>query len=346
MQLRDDDPERDWTESGVFTVAPDVYRIPLPLRADGLRAVNVYALRADPGLVLIDSGQAIHESAELLPAALDAIGYGPTQVSRFLITHIHVDHYTHAVVVRREHGTPIGLGEHEKPSMDVICGMTSDGPRLNPQVIRLRRGGAPALADELEQAARFQPRHARDYWEPPDTWIRDGDPIPAGERTLLPLHTPGHTRGHLVFWDKPGGLMFTGDHILPHITPSIGFEAFSSELPLGDYLDSLHRVRTLPDARMLPAHGRVTAGVHARVDALLEHHDTRLTAMLKAVEAGASTAYDVARQVPWTRREKSLDDLDLFNKMLAVNETLAHLDLLVDQARISATQEADTTRFW
>jgi glyoxylase-like metal-dependent hydrolase (beta-lactamase superfamily II) len=345
MRLTDDDPDRNWTEPGVYAVAPGVYRIPLPLHADGLRAVNVYAVRTDPGLVLIDAGMAIPESAELLPAALDALGYGPAEVSRFLITHIHVDHYTHAVVVRREHGTPIALGEHEKPSMDVICG--PQGGRLHPQIVRLLRGGARELADELTRVTQGRARHERGYWEPPDTWLRDGDPIMAGDRTLLPLHTPGHTAGHLVYWDKLGGLMFTGDHILPHITPSIGFEAYETRLPLGDYLDSLHRVRALPDARMLPAHGRVTPAVHARVDALLEHHDARLTAMAKAVLAGASTAYDVAAAITWTRRETALADLDLFNKTLAINETGAHLDLLVDQDRLrSRTEDDGVAHYW
>jgi len=42
----------DWTAAGVFEVAPGVYRIPLPLPNDGLRAVNVYAVVDGDGLVL------------------------------------------------------------------------------------------------------------------------------------------------------------------------------------------------------------------------------------------------------------------------------------------------------
>jgi glyoxylase-like metal-dependent hydrolase (beta-lactamase superfamily II) len=55
--------------------------------------------------------------------------------------------------------------------------------------------------------------------------------------------------------------MFAGDHVLPHITPSIGFEQQPAELPLGAYLDSLKLVRGLPDRRLLPAHGPVTPSV-------------------------------------------------------------------------------------
>jgi glyoxylase-like metal-dependent hydrolase (beta-lactamase superfamily II) len=50
--------------------------------------------------------------------------------------------------------------------------------------------------------------------------------------------------------------MFAGDHVLPRITPSIGFEQNAAGLPLRDYLDSLKLVRDLPDRRLLPAQGR------------------------------------------------------------------------------------------
>ena len=43
----------DWTEPGLFTVAPGVHRIPLPLPNDGLRAVNVYAIEAGDGTFLV-----------------------------------------------------------------------------------------------------------------------------------------------------------------------------------------------------------------------------------------------------------------------------------------------------
>lgn len=58
--MQPDTSTRDtWTEPGTFEVAPGIYRIPLPLPNDGLRAVNVYALAHGGDLVLIDSGWAI-----------------------------------------------------------------------------------------------------------------------------------------------------------------------------------------------------------------------------------------------------------------------------------------------
>ena len=66
---------------------------------------------------------------------------------------------------------------------------------------------------------------------------------------------PGHTAGHFVFADLDAGLLFAGDHVLPTITPSVGFELVYADDPLRDFLGSLERVRRLPDLRLLPAHG-------------------------------------------------------------------------------------------
>ena len=78
-----------------------------------------------------------------------------------------------------------------------------------------------------------------------------------------------------MFQDHRGGLLFTGDHVLPTITPSIGFELGARELPLQHYLSSLRLLLTRPDARLMPAHGYPTDSVHGRVHELLGHHAER-----------------------------------------------------------------------
>jgi hypothetical protein len=104
-------------------------------------------------------------------------------------------------------------------------------------------------------------------------------------------------------------------------------------------------VRALPDMRLLPAHGPVTESSHRRIDELLAHHDHRLRLCLQAVEAGHETAYDVAAELPWTRHERRIPDLDVFNAALATLETAAHLDLLAAQGRVRRTDDAGTTRY-
>jgi glyoxylase-like metal-dependent hydrolase (beta-lactamase superfamily II) len=320
-----------WVDPGAFEVAPGVHRVPLPLPNDGLRAVNVYVVTTPDGLVCVDAGWGIPESRALFEKALASLGAGLSDVRRFLVTHVHRDHYTQAIHVRRDAGSHVGLGLGEKRTLDALQDV--DRTPLMGQVHALRVAGAAGLADEIEHWFRSQ-KADPELWESPDTWLTEG-PIPLGDRTLHAVETPGHTAGHLVFHDLEAELLFSGDHVLPTITPSIGFEPVLSENPLGAFLRSLAVVRARPDAKLLPAHGPVTDSVHARVDELVAHHGRRLDQTEQAARDGAHTTAAVAGALRWTRREHKLSDLDTFNAMLAIFETGAHLELLVSQGRLS-----------
>jgi glyoxylase-like metal-dependent hydrolase (beta-lactamase superfamily II) len=321
-----------WTEPGTFEVAPGVYRIPLPLPNDGLRAVNVYALVHGAGLLLIDAGWAIPGARALLDQALAALGASAADVGRILVTHVHRDHYTQAVYLRREFGVPVSLGIGDRESLAIS--MDADRVPLQNQLAYLRLLGAGDIADRV--AGLQGPRDPyKTGWEAPDEWLRDGQVIAHGERSLDVVATPGHTRGHVVFHDAGSGLLFAGDHVLPTITPSIGFEPMLADDPLGAFLGSLTLIRSRPDARLLPAHGPVTDSAHARVDELIEHHGRRLDETEAVIRGGARTAREAAARLKWTRRERILDELDPFNQMLAVTETAAHLQLLAVQGRVT-----------
>ncbi|MGH3493625.1 MAG: MBL fold metallo-hydrolase, partial [Sciscionella sp.] len=56
-----------------------------------------------------------------------------------------------------------------------------------------------------------------------------------------------------------------------------------------------------------------------------------LTATAKAVEQGASTGFEVANILGWTRHQRRFAELDEFNQVMAVNETVAHLEVLVER---------------
>ena len=317
-----------------------MHRIALPLPNDGLRAVNVYVLEAGDGLVLIDGGWALAESEQRLVDSLDQLGFGLSDIRSFLVTHMHRDHYTQAVAVRRKVGSRVSLGIGEQANLAATMEMAQHG--YQPDRFRyLVRTGAVDLLARLEAAGGVGlPGPAQD-WEVPDTWLTDGVQVLAGDRCLQVIATPGHTQGHVVFHDAEAGLLFAGDHVLPHITPSVGLEAAPVRLPLRDYLRSLRLMFGLPDATLLPAHGPVTTSVHQRVTELLAHHEVRLTASAAAVAAGADTAYQTAQALPWTRRNKAFSELDPENQMLAVTETAAHLDVLVLQGRLSSSTSAD-----
>ncbi|UIX29105.1 MBL fold metallo-hydrolase [Streptomyces sp. GQFP] len=329
-----------WADSGAQTVRPGVHRVPLPLPNDGLRAVNVYVLEETDGLVLIDGGWAVPESRKALEDALAGLGHGLDEITDILVTHIHRDHYTQAVDLRRLLGCRVHLGSGERRGLEMLGELRTDQPVGS--LDTLRRAGAGELADRIGAMDHggFDPGD----WEAPDRWL-EAEELRFGHATLRVVPTPGHTRGHVVYLDQARGLLFSGDHVLPHITPSIGFELGGPGLPLGDYLSSLRLMTTLADARLLPAHGPVGDSVHTRVAELLAHHDDRLGETLAVLGERTLDAYAVAQGLGWTRRRLPFGDLNAFNQMLAVNETAAHLDVLAARGRVTQTLADGVTRY-
>ena len=330
-----------WTEPGAEAVAPGIHRIPLPLPMDGLRAVNVYAVEDGDGLVLIDGGWALDVSRELLERSLADLGHTLRDIRRVLVTHMHRDHYTQAVAIRRAVGAEVALGVEEQGSIrDLVAGRNG---MIAAQPERLRRLGAVELADQLD-ATPVGLSDTLSYYEDPDVWLEPGR-VELETLALDAVHTPGHTRGHLVFHAPDRGLLFAGDHVLPHITPSIGFEPDRPPFPLRDYLSSLERVLALPDAMLLPAHGPAGGSAHERAHELLAHHDQRLADTHAALGMGAALAPEVARILRWTSRGRGFEELHLFDQMLAVLETAAHLDVLVLRGDVVRTGGDDLIEY-
>ena len=322
------DSERPGAEEGPWSVAPGVHRIPLPLPSDTLKAVNVYVIETDEGLTLIDGGWAVDAAREVFVRSLRRLGARPEHIRRFLVTHVHRDHYSMAAIFGTEFGAEVSLGAAEKATLDLL---RAADPRRSPFIPSLVSAGAAELAERWEQDHDV----VRDtsVWRYPDVWLQGDHAITVGERSLDAIHTPGHTAGHFVYRDLAAELLFAGDHVLPTITPSIGFTMPPAPDPLGSFMASLTKVRALPDARLLPAHGPVTPSSHERVDQLLVHHEERLEKTLRALDR-PRTAYDVAHDLGWTRHERSIDELDQFNRGLAAMETKAHLELLVARGAV------------
>ncbi len=331
----------EWTEPGAYPVAPGVHRLPLPLPFDALKAVNVYVLETDDGLTLIDGGWAIQQSRDVFESSMRSLGHSLRDIRQFLVTHMHRDHYTQAYVIGKEVGAQVSLGIGDKPTMDL---MHDPSLHTDPNVTRLILAGAAEVAAGWRSLVPDKKPTVDDYGMP-GVWLDQDLAIDLGNRRLDALSTPGHTQGHYVFADLPGGLLFAGDHVLPTITPSIGFEPAWVQQPLRDFLASLHKVRALPDLMLLPAHGPVATSTHARIDELLLHHEQRLEACMRAVAGGARTAWEVAGELPWTRRNRRREDLGPFDVVLAAFETLAHLELLVLQERAERVEVDAVARF-
>ena len=196
------DSGEHWTAEGAWQVADGIHRIPLPLPMDGLKAINVYVITTDDGLVLIDGGWAIPEARELLDRCLRSIGSGFGDIRRFLVTHIHRDHFTMAGVLGRELGVDVALGLGEKPALDLLHHDLDGAPRT-----RSRRCCAPPAPHDIAElwnegrADEELPDLA--LWQYPDTWLDGDHPIPVGRpHPRRRAHARATRPGHYVFADR------------------------------------------------------------------------------------------------------------------------------------------------
>lgn len=310
--------------------------VALPLPLPDLEVVNTYVVEGSDGLTLIDPGWAYPPAEDTLVAALHQLRYSVSDVRRIAVTHQHWDHYSLGVLWRNRHGMELVLGSGERHSLESFARQPD---AVHPAMVDgLIRAGAPQLAQQIA-ALEWEPYERDVAFDPPDRWLHDGEVLERGGGSLVVRETPGHTRGHVVFEDPGQQLIFSGDHLLPRITPSIAFERAPERLPLRSYLDSLTLMLNLPDARMLPAHGHTAGQTRARAQELIAHHRQRLDQVTELIGAGYTTSLEVAEQMRWTRRERRLGDLDIVHRTTAVLEVAAHLDLLADRGELRATDQ-------
>ena len=83
----------------------------------------------------------------------------------------------------------------------------------------------------------------------PARLLQDGDTIDLGGRVITVLHTPGHSPGHLCFWEASRGYLFTGDLVYKDTL----FAYYPSTDPQA-YLTSLEKIAKLPVKKVFPAH--------------------------------------------------------------------------------------------
>jgi len=83
----------------------------------------------------------------------------------------------------------------------------------------------------------------------PTRVLKDNDTIELGKRTIQVLHTPGHSPGHMCFYEKDKGYLYTGDLIY------IGelFAYYPSTDPIA-YMNSIKKLLPLTVKKILPAH--------------------------------------------------------------------------------------------
>jgi glyoxylase-like metal-dependent hydrolase (beta-lactamase superfamily II) len=225
--------------------------------------------------VLIDPGSPHEEESSRLLAALAVLERQGRRLRAIWLTHHHSDHVGGVDAVREAFSVPVAAHR-------------ATAERLGGHGLRV------------------------------DHFLRDGDRIElAGDPPLSVrvLHTPGHARGHLAFFEESQRSLLGGD-----LTAGIGTIVIDPpEGDMADYLGSLRRARNLGARTLFPAHGPPTIAVRQKFDEYLEHRawrEERIEASWSRGLRGTKLLVDVYDDVP----EAALP--------LARRQLLAHLERL------------------
>jgi glyoxylase-like metal-dependent hydrolase (beta-lactamase superfamily II) len=319
-------------KTGLNEVAQGVFelRLPIPFE-DGL--VNVFLFADGDAVDLLDCGMNSDESVSAIRAAV--IQLGGKRIRRLVVTHIHPDHYGAAGTLAGDGGADLYLHRLEVPL-------------VNPRYVELEHlvdevhayllvNGVPA--SEAEVLSNSQ-RALSEVVKPADAAVQlDGaETIEMGRRRLRVEWTPGHSPGHICLFEQNEKLLFAGDHMLPELSPNIGLHPQSTPDPLHEYLDGLARMAACEPRLILPAHGRPFQDAAGRVEALAAHHRRRLDQIVTIVSAGEWSAWEVALEL-WGPRD------NLYEKRLALQEGLAHLQALAVEGRLTKVVSPASVRW-
>ncbi len=163
-----------------------------------------------------------------------AVAEKGVQVSQILLTHGHLDHVGAAAELAAHYGVQI-IGPHKR-----------DAFWLDALPVQSQMFGLAECAPVT-----------------PNRWLEEGDSVQVGNITLETLLCPGHTPGHIVFFDRAGRLLVSGDVIF---NGGVG----RSDFPQGDHqalIESI-RVKLLPlgdDVTFIPGHGPMSTLGRERV---------------------------------------------------------------------------------
>jgi ribonuclease/clavin/mitogillin len=154
------------------------------------------------------------------------------------------------------------------------------------EALREQFGGVPVAAHRLTAEALEGRVRVDRFIDEGDAIELEGDP----PIHLRAMHTPGHARGHLSFYDERAGALLTGDNIVGVGSVLIDPEEGS----VRDYLASLERYRHLPRlVALFGGHGPAVGSPLAKIDEYVAHRLKREREILAAVRGGAATPEEV-----------------------------------------------------
>jgi len=228
---------------------PGIARIPVPTGLP-VGTVNAYVLKRDP-ITVVDPGPKAPGAWEALKAGLSDAGVGRSEVEQILVTHGHVDHFGLAARLREESGARVFA---PAPDTDMIADFHATYARRRErfQAVLAESDAPVGLRESL--ASFFLHLDTLGDPVPVDVPLEDGRSFEAGGELFTAIHTPGHSKGAMVYWGSRG-LLFSGDTVIPGMTPLAVFGGRDgASIGLADHLASLDRLASLPFRLILPGH--------------------------------------------------------------------------------------------
>ena len=299
-----------------------IHLIPAPLPFKSPAWVNTYAVESNGGLLLIDCGTDWEPGRQAIHNGFSELGLDESAVHTLMVSHLHLDHVGMSARLVREWGCRFVMHQRASKLVDIYNDTPGYVERL--QSIASTHGVPDSVRGETTASVRA------DYMpliEPPDHVVEDGDRIDlGGGRHLEILHTPGHEPAHICARDNRTGILFSGDHVLPRISPVIMYDTFLDD-PLGDYMNSLQRLVEMEIGVTYPAHGTLIDQGDERARQILLHHDRRLLDMADLVREADTNAWNVMLK-------SFRPNLDPLQSRLAFLETISHLEHLRLTGRI------------
>ena len=295
-------------------IAENFYMITLPMPFR-LKHVHIFALVHNGKVALFDTGVNTPEAFSKLEGSLKSIGKTIRDIDQIFITHFHTDHCGIAGRIKDISGASIYMSEIDRQR---IHSDQESGVDINQIKTFYRRQGLTEKSiDALVELLVFFRKATIPFRV--DTCLADYECRKVGDREVEVIPVPGHTSGQVCFFFRKEGILLSGDHILPHITPNLSPDPYNPDFrPLKSFLDSLTKVENLPVVKVYPSHGEPFPNLKARVEEMKEHHQERKNLVFDSVKGGRKTSFQVSLDIFG-------ENLPEFDQFLAVNETYSHL---------------------
>jgi glyoxylase-like metal-dependent hydrolase (beta-lactamase superfamily II) len=318
-------------------VAEGVHQFKIPMKHNPLGYTYSYFLKESK--TLIDAGIPDWGSLNSLEKQLGEQGTHLKDLKRIIITHMHNDH--------------VGLIEYIRQSVDIETIAHRIADERQKEQIRVYKEMYRNTSEELQLMGggsfqQFLSRFEHAFRQDPeplrlDKLLEDGDMLELEGIKLKVIWTPGHAAEHICLHDSDRRILFSGDHVLPKITSHVSLHTWEKRDPLGDYLNSLNKVKDLPVDLILPGHEANFTDLRGRVAQLFKHHEARLLEVKEALRNGKSSVFDIAGAIHWDSRPWLV--MDFWTKRMAATETYAHIIYLRNKGEIGESNENGILRY-